>query len=817
LSKPEILDFTLPAPAMPVREALETPAIAWPNPAAIFYGARLDSTQLNATSPVAGSFRYSPREGELLAAGRHRLTARFIPADASRYAAADAEVSLLVAAVSSVVDWPQPAAIPYGTPLGITQLNAAASVPGSFRYTPGEGEVLPAGRHRLSALFTPEDATNYLPAQAEVLLAVTSIPAEVEWASPASIPFGTPLSAAQLNATASVPGTFIYTPAEGDVLPAGRHMLQVAFNPNDATNYTSAQAETPLVVTSTLTAINWSNPVAIPYGTQLGIAQLNATANAAGVFTYTPEEGTVLPVGRHTLKASFKPNDSSNHLETTAEVTLTVIKQRPAISWPAPAPIVCGVALSADQLNATASVPGTFVYIPGAGAVLSAGKHTPTVIFTPEDTANFTTTQTAVSLNVLKATPVVDWPTPNELPYGSELTSAELNATASVPGVFTYHPDIGDRPGEGGQTLTVTFTPSDTANYRTVEMSVTLTVTPAAPIDIGWLAPAAIAYGTPLSSLQLNATASIPGTFSYTPAEGEVLNAGDHTLSVTFSPSDSRFPSSRHWVELTVFKAKPEIAWQMPEPIPFGTPLDSAQLNARASVPGKYTYIPAAGERPMVGRQKLSVLFTPQDNQNFAPGRADVYLEVTRAAAAVWWPNPGPISYGTPLSATQLNATSSVPGTFVYAPAAGTVLTPGIQQLSVTFYPEDAANLAQVLATATLVVHELPNLGFAAPRNLHADIYDSFQAPRTNAASFVLRRRWIDEAGEEPERAAIAAQSSEARQAILPETSHAAVQAAPEPSGTDAGASLQEEPETRTYKGITYIKAPDGEWHRLPD
>jgi Flp pilus assembly CpaE family ATPase len=816
LAAPEISSFTRPVTDASVMSALETPAIAWPNPPAVFFGTRLDSAQLNATSSVAGSFQYSPGEGEVLAAGRHRLTARFIPADPSRYASVDAEVSLLVAAVPAVVNWPSPAAIPYGTHLGIAQLNATASVPGSFHYSPGEGDVLPAGRHRLSVSFTPADAANYISAQAEVSLVVTSIPAEIQWPSPAAIPFGTALSAAQLNATASVPGTFIYTPGECDVLPAGRHMLQVAFNPSDATNYTSAQAEVPLVVTSILSTITWNNPVAIPYGTPLGISQLNALANAPGTFQYTPEEGTVLPVGRHTLKAVFTPHDSSNQMATKAEVTLTVIKQRPTITWPAPAPIVCGAALSARELNATASVPGTFVYIPGAGAVLSAGKHTPTVVFTPEDTANYTTTQTAVSLNVLKATPVIDWPTPGELPYGSVLTSAELNATASVPGVFTYHPDIGDRPGEGVQVLTAVFTPADTANYKTVEASVTITVTPAAPIDIAWLAPAAIAFGTPLSTLQLNATASIPGAFLYSPREGEVLNAGDHTLSVMFSPSDSRFPTSHHWVELTVFKAKPEIIWQTPEAIMFGTALDSTQLNARASVPGKYTYIPAAGERPLVGRQKLSVLFTPKDNKNFAPGRADVFLEVTKAIPTVEWPNPGPISYGTPLGATQLNALASVPGRFVYAPAAGTVLTPGVQLLSVTFFPDDAANVAMAKTTATLVVHELPNVGFAMPQNFQADVYDSFQAPRTNPASFVARRRWIEEAGEDPEGNIIVAESREVRPPIIhkPVTEH--VKKPPEPLEAAEGASIEEEPETRTYKGVTYIKGPDGQWHRLP-
>jgi hypothetical protein len=59
----------------------------------------------------------------------------------------------------------------------------------------------------------------------------------------------------------------------------------------------------------------------------------------------------------------------------------------------------------------------------------------------------------------------------------------------------------------------------------------------------------------------------------------------------------------------------------------------------------------------------------------------------------ITWPAPADIVYGTALSATQLNATANVAGTFVYAPVAGTVLNAGSSQtLSVTFTPTDAAN-----------------------------------------------------------------------------------------------------------------------------
>jgi hypothetical protein len=56
---------------------------------------------------------------------------------------------------------------------------------------------------------------------------------------------------------------------------------------------------------------------------------------------------------------------------------------------------------------------------------------------------------------------------------------------------------------------------------------------------ISWAGPSAILYGTALGPNYLNATATVPGTFSYSPAAGTVLNAGQgQVLSVTFVPDD---------------------------------------------------------------------------------------------------------------------------------------------------------------------------------------------------------------------------------------------------------------------------------------
>jgi Flp pilus assembly CpaE family ATPase len=526
-------------------------------------------------------------------------------------------------------------------------------------------------------------------------------------------------------------------------------------------------------ITSVKPDITWPALEPITCGTPLGAAQLNATASVPGTFAYTPAAGYVLPVGTHTLWVTFTPAESAGGDVVQAAASITVAKATPAITWPEPSVLSCGTALSAAQLNATASVPGTFVYTPTAGEVLAVGTHTLSVIFTPKDEANYTSAQAAVPVTVAKATPTITWPAPAPISYGTPLGSAQLNATASVPGTFVYTPAEGEVLASGKHTLSAIFTPENTTDHGTAQAAVPLTVAKATP-TITWPTPAPISYGVPLGATQLNATASVPGTFVYIPAMSAVLGAGTHTPSVVFTPENTKdYNAIQAAVSLTVVKVKPVIAWQEPAPITAGTPLGTAQLNATASVPGTFVYTHAVGEVLAAGKHTLAASFTPFDTSNYAPAQAAVSLTVTKTTpATIMWSDPAPIPYGTPLSATQLNATASVPGTFVYTPAAGDVLTAGRHTLSATFTPDDSAKYAVTEATVTLVVEGLQNI--ASLQTAAA------QTPFTPANT-------TDDLD-----------AAEAKRQALP-------------SGSTT--SRKGEPETRTYKGAIYEKGEDGQWH----
>jgi len=466
---------------------------------------------------------------------------------------------------------------------------------------------------------------------------------------------------------------------------------------------------------------------------------------------------------------------NSGSVEPPSAPILSVADARrtPTITWPAPDLITYGDKLTFAQLNATASVEGTLVYTPGPGYVLPAGMHSLWVTFTPADSGTYAPLQAAISIVVAKATPALTWRTPAEITCGSALDDAQLNAKAPVPGKLSYSPAAGEVLPPGTHTLSVTFTPADSANYATAQATVLLTVVKATPA-IQWPKPDPIPYGTRLSDTQLCAEAPVPGTFEYHPGSGAVLAAGEHRLSVVFTPADTLgYSASQTAVSLTVAKATPAITWPTPDPIAYGAALNANQLKASATAPGSFAYTPAAGEILEPGVHELSVNFTPTDTLNYASAHAVVPLTVNeKVSPLITWPVPPAISYGTELNATQLNATASVPGTFVYTPAAGHVLAPGRYTLSASFTPLDAEKYATAQATVVLEVEGSPDI-------------DSLPTATTETPS-----TWTFTAID---------------------SDHADL--APAEVTDDHTATKTTLRETRIYKGAVYEKGEDGQWH----
>jgi hypothetical protein len=203
----------------------------------------------------------------------------------------------------------------------------------------------------------------------------------------------------------------------------------------------------------------------------------------------------------------------------------------PVITWRMPASIDYGTPLSALQLNASASVPGTFIYAPPTGTVLSAGaSQTLAVAFSPSDPTNYRTANATVKIDVLKVTPQITWPTPDTVVDGTILGRAQLNATASTVGSFSYTPSAGTVLHAGTIALSTTFTPAVPANYVSTTSGVRLTVVPTlsvsstsptrgetvfatSPFTISWTASGGVGGG-PLS---FDVSYSTDGGVNFTP------------------------------------------------------------------------------------------------------------------------------------------------------------------------------------------------------------------------------------------------------------------------------------------------------------
>jgi hypothetical protein len=92
-----------------------------------------------------------------------------------------------------------------------------------------------------------------------------------------------------------------------------------------------------------------------------------------------------------------------------------------------------------------------------------------------------------VSVTVNPATPTVTaWPGASPITLGQALTSSSFSGgAASVPGTFVFTAPSTVPAAVGSYTADVTFTPTDSTNYATVQGTVTVTVT-AAAVDYPW-------------------------------------------------------------------------------------------------------------------------------------------------------------------------------------------------------------------------------------------------------------------------------------------------------------------------------------------
>jgi hypothetical protein len=105
---------------------------------------------------------------------------------------------------------------------------------------------------------------------------------------------------------------------------SGTCTLTATWNGNG--NYQLARATQTATAEKATPIVSWGTPSAITYPTPLSPTQLDASANTAGTFTYSPKSGAILGAGSDTLSVTFKPSNT-NYTSAPATVTLQVLQQ----------------------------------------------------------------------------------------------------------------------------------------------------------------------------------------------------------------------------------------------------------------------------------------------------------------------------------------------------------------------------------------------------------------------------------------------------------------------------------------------------------
>ena len=452
-------------------------------------------------------------------------------------------------------------------------------------------------------------------------------------------------------------------------------------------HYTPSWAVADITVVHGTPAISWPSPAAITYGTALGAAQLNATANTAGTFTYSQPTGTVLNAGTQTLSVTFTPSDSSRWNSATATTTLVVNKATPVLTLTAGTFTYdkqphAAVATATGALGEALS-PITITYNGSTTPPVNAAVYSTLAQYA--GSANYTSAFKSAQLRINKAVPTV---TITGGPFTYDVQSHPaivvvrgINENLSPFGVL-YNGGFTVPVQAGTHTVTVQYNGS--SNYEPITGSGSLIINKATPTMYPSPYNVTVTYdgqphwlGITPSVQGVNFTSLGPVVVTYDGSTVRPTNAGQYTIEVRYDGSTNYHPISRTST-LRILKATPSLTWPVPASITYGAALGGTQLNATSNVPGSFEYSPAAGTVLNAGSHTLTGSFTPTDTTNYQTASATRTLTVLKANPSLAWNTPADIVYGTALGAAQLNATANVAGTFSYSPAAGAVLNAGI-------------------------------------------------------------------------------------------------------------------------------------------
>ena len=308
---------------------------------------------------------------------------------------------------------------------------------------------------------TGTDAANYAISQPSSSANITQATAGLTWSNPSSIVFGPSLDTTQLNATAGVAGSFVYTPSAGTRLNVGTHQLSVTFTPDSGNYATESQNVSVTVTRKTLTITALTSSITFgaaiassftPSGLEGSDASSDATFTYAGTgaTSYAATSAAPTNAGTYSVTPSalvLSSGLTSNYAITYVAANFTISKatQLPLIASSstntvtyAPSPDEPTVALSTSGGSGSGSV--TYA-VTSAGGICSISGSTLTahlagsctVVATKAESANFIARDSAaITITVNKSTQELTFDAVTNKTYGDANFTATATATSGL-------------------------------------------------------------------------------------------------------------------------------------------------------------------------------------------------------------------------------------------------------------------------------------------------------------------------------------------------------------------------------------------------
>lgn len=673
-----------------------TPVISWSNPVAITYGTPLSGTQLIATSNVAGTFTYTPSAGTILNAGNQILVADFVPTDGTNYNIVNGTtVNLTVNQATAVITVsnfnqsfdgnPKPVTVSVNPNVGVITVlyNGSATVPSAI------------GSYPVNVTLSN---SNFVATPVNGTLVISSSSAAVTITNISQTYDGSPKPVTVTTIPAGLPVLVTYNGSATVPTLSGTYAVHAAIN--DGGIHTGS-ADATLTINKANPVVSWSNPVAITYGTALSGTQLNASASVAGVLTYTPNAGTILNAGTQTLSVNFVPTDIANYNNVNGTtVTIVVNKATATLSLSNLNQPFDGTPKSVTVTSSPAGLAVVSVTYNGSNTPPSAVGSYP--IVATLNNSNYDATPATGNLVISTTSAGISISNINQVYTGGQINVTVTTNPSGLSFTLTYNGSSTPPIAAGSYQVIGTIT----GGIYTGADTQTLVITKATPI-ITWPNPANITYGTPLSGTQLNATVNAAGGLVYSPVAGTILSVGTQSLLVTFTPTDpANYNSVTKIVPITVTGASATLTLSNLAQTYNTSPRSVIVTTTPAGLSGVViTYNGSLSIPVNAGTYAINVTLV---NDNYTATSVNGTLVVAKINPVLSWSTPQPIQLATPLSATQLNATSNVAGTFTYSPTFGAALPEGVTGVVATFHPTDNVNYNTLTITVPITVYGNP-------------------------------------------------------------------------------------------------------------